>query len=449
MPYKSEAQRRYFNANREKLEAEGVDVDEWNDSSKGKKLPKKSEKSAVASLARRAAKEKASSDVLDTAFQAISAPISAARDAEKERRDKEEKLQKAVDRNVRERMARQIAKQRVPKIGADVSTTVSQNRHPEGVVEGKTMNFDREKLAALVEKLKGRGVCVPVSKPKGITISKKTITVAKPKKKEKKAADLLCHRQIAKRELEKQADIKAKISELLKNKAIKGGLIGAGTGLAAGGLAELLLPAEEDESRLALPGAAGVLGASVGSLAGALRQGGFHTVKRAYNPVHEYRPDDASSQQQSNLLGNAYSEELGHIARNMGNVLGSGPIYGADYALGGRLGSLGGLIQERRYPLGYTEHAQLPKPQAGTSGELLNSVYRAANKIGKGAIQKNLPKIQHQAAVNAFGQKPTDRLRHFGKILGGAHIRDGYYDSPPAQPNTPGNTIDNLVRQLR
>ena len=46
MPYKSEAQRKYFNANREKLEAEGVDVDEWNDSSKGKKLPEKAEKKA-------------------------------------------------------------------------------------------------------------------------------------------------------------------------------------------------------------------------------------------------------------------------------------------------------------------------------------------------------------------------------------------------------------------
>lgn len=44
MPYKSEAQRKYFNANREKLEAEGVDVDEWNESSKGKKLPEKAEK---------------------------------------------------------------------------------------------------------------------------------------------------------------------------------------------------------------------------------------------------------------------------------------------------------------------------------------------------------------------------------------------------------------------
>ena len=44
MPYKSEAQRRYFNANRKKLEAQGVDVDEWNEASKGKKLPKRVKK---------------------------------------------------------------------------------------------------------------------------------------------------------------------------------------------------------------------------------------------------------------------------------------------------------------------------------------------------------------------------------------------------------------------
>lgn len=48
MPYKSEAQRKYFNANRKKLEAEGVDVDEWNSSSKGKKLPNKAKKAAAA-----------------------------------------------------------------------------------------------------------------------------------------------------------------------------------------------------------------------------------------------------------------------------------------------------------------------------------------------------------------------------------------------------------------
>lgn len=41
MPYKSDKQRKYFNANREKLEAEGVNVDEWNQSSKGLKLPQR------------------------------------------------------------------------------------------------------------------------------------------------------------------------------------------------------------------------------------------------------------------------------------------------------------------------------------------------------------------------------------------------------------------------
>jgi hypothetical protein len=41
MPFKSDAQRRYFNANRSKLERQGVDVDEWNNASKGKKLPER------------------------------------------------------------------------------------------------------------------------------------------------------------------------------------------------------------------------------------------------------------------------------------------------------------------------------------------------------------------------------------------------------------------------
>ena len=41
MPYKSRAQEAYFNANKPKLEAEGVNVDEWNGASKGMKLPKR------------------------------------------------------------------------------------------------------------------------------------------------------------------------------------------------------------------------------------------------------------------------------------------------------------------------------------------------------------------------------------------------------------------------
>jgi hypothetical protein len=39
MPYKSRAQAAYFNIHKAKLEKEGVDVGEWNQASKGKKLP--------------------------------------------------------------------------------------------------------------------------------------------------------------------------------------------------------------------------------------------------------------------------------------------------------------------------------------------------------------------------------------------------------------------------
>ncbi len=41
MGYKSQAQAAYFNKNRSSLEAQGVDVDEWNAASKGLKLPKR------------------------------------------------------------------------------------------------------------------------------------------------------------------------------------------------------------------------------------------------------------------------------------------------------------------------------------------------------------------------------------------------------------------------
>ena len=44
MPYKSKAQMAFFHANKKKLEAQGVDVSEWDKSSKGKKLPKKVKK---------------------------------------------------------------------------------------------------------------------------------------------------------------------------------------------------------------------------------------------------------------------------------------------------------------------------------------------------------------------------------------------------------------------
>lgn len=41
MPYKSKAQAAYFNIHKKELERQGVNVDEWNSASKGKKLPKK------------------------------------------------------------------------------------------------------------------------------------------------------------------------------------------------------------------------------------------------------------------------------------------------------------------------------------------------------------------------------------------------------------------------
>lgn len=40
MPYASKAQEAYFNIHKAELEKKGVNVDEWNKASKGKKLPK-------------------------------------------------------------------------------------------------------------------------------------------------------------------------------------------------------------------------------------------------------------------------------------------------------------------------------------------------------------------------------------------------------------------------
>ena len=44
MPYKSQKQAAYFNANKKKLEKQGVNVDKWNKKSRGKKLPKMAKK---------------------------------------------------------------------------------------------------------------------------------------------------------------------------------------------------------------------------------------------------------------------------------------------------------------------------------------------------------------------------------------------------------------------
>jgi hypothetical protein len=44
VPFKSEAQRRYFEANKSKLQKQGVDVKEWEESSKRLKLPERAPK---------------------------------------------------------------------------------------------------------------------------------------------------------------------------------------------------------------------------------------------------------------------------------------------------------------------------------------------------------------------------------------------------------------------
>jgi hypothetical protein len=44
VPFKSEAQRRFFEANKSKLKKQGVDVKEWEESSRGLKLPERAPK---------------------------------------------------------------------------------------------------------------------------------------------------------------------------------------------------------------------------------------------------------------------------------------------------------------------------------------------------------------------------------------------------------------------
>lgn len=44
MPFVSKAQRGYFHAHRDELEKLGVNVDEWDQATKGKKLPEHVEK---------------------------------------------------------------------------------------------------------------------------------------------------------------------------------------------------------------------------------------------------------------------------------------------------------------------------------------------------------------------------------------------------------------------
>lgn len=74
------------------------------------------------------------------------------------------------------------------------------------------------------------------------------------------------------KELAKQAAL----SDLLKNKAVRGGLIGAGVGGLGGLAAEKLLPKREDDDTPSwkLPLLAALTGGSAGTLTGIVEQGG-------------------------------------------------------------------------------------------------------------------------------------------------------------------------------
>jgi len=53
VPYKSKAQAAFFNIHRKQMERQGVDVDEWNQASKGKQLPERTKKGLSAGQQRR------------------------------------------------------------------------------------------------------------------------------------------------------------------------------------------------------------------------------------------------------------------------------------------------------------------------------------------------------------------------------------------------------------
>jgi Ni/Co efflux regulator RcnB len=60
MPFKSEAQRKFFNVHRSELEKQGVDVGEWNRASKGAKLPEHSRKHEYSRASYKMARKKKS-----------------------------------------------------------------------------------------------------------------------------------------------------------------------------------------------------------------------------------------------------------------------------------------------------------------------------------------------------------------------------------------------------
>lgn len=53
MPYASKAQAAYFNIHKDMLEKQGVDVNEWNQASKGKSLPEHTKKPSLRDMGKK------------------------------------------------------------------------------------------------------------------------------------------------------------------------------------------------------------------------------------------------------------------------------------------------------------------------------------------------------------------------------------------------------------
>ena len=181
MPFKSKAQQKWMYANEPDM------AERWSDHTPDhKSLPEKVKKKKN--------RKKKAGDALATAWEAIKAPVAAASDAittrENKRRKEEEQLQRAVDRNTRERMARRIAAARVPKMGAYDPPSPLSNRQDDM----KEVVYKSLRKQAVAKKLCDLfGDSDPKSHPKGVKVVKRTVkmtplaTVKIKGKREKKA----------------------------------------------------------------------------------------------------------------------------------------------------------------------------------------------------------------------------------------------------------------------
>jgi|TARA_R110000824_G_scaffold25081_1_gene87639 hypothetical protein len=196
MPFKSKSQQRWMYANKPEM------AKQWSEETPDHKaLPEKASDAATrkeASYLLRKVKEKIAADALATAWDAIKVPIAATADAiaedAKRKEDDEEKLQRAVDRHTRERVARQIAKQRVPKLGAYKAPVPSSERQHEAR-KSATKSLRKQamvaKLCDLFKDLESK------KHPKGVKVIKHAVkTIPIDPVKDDKAQEKRSHTEI-------------------------------------------------------------------------------------------------------------------------------------------------------------------------------------------------------------------------------------------------------------